>query len=401
MDSYRLRSLMGADLTVRHFAWLTLLASLGLSLIGVYCIDVASTDPAATARTFGPITLTGVVLKQLIFLAIGLGAAALVAFPHYRVVRHIAWPAMWLALALLVFLLIPAVPAWIVKPRNGARAWIDVGPVDLQPSEVAKIAFVLVMADYLRYRSNHRTLSGLLPIGVLTFIPVGLIMLEPDFGTAVIFLPTIFAMLLAAGAKIKHLAAVVLIGAAAGPAAYPLLKPYQQQRILTLIAVARGDKDAARDTAYQSFTAITLAGAGEVTGFPDAKARKLLQYYWLPERHNDMVFAVVVARFGLIGALCVLALFLAWFAGALLTAALCRDPFGRLVVVGCTAAIATQMVINICMNIGLVPIVGITLPFVSYGGSSMFTCWNMTGLVFSIAARGKPRLARPSFEFDE
>src|SRR5262249_50285615 len=104
--------------------------------------------------------------------------------------------------------------------------------------------------------------------------------------------------------------------------------------------------------------------------------------------------------FGLIGAIVTLSLFLLWFAGALLTAAMCREPFGRLVVVGCTAAVAAQMFINIGMNIGLVPIVGITLPYLSYGGSSVLTCWVMTGLISSIGPRGTPRLARPSFEFD-
>lgn len=398
MASFRLRTLIGSEVSVRHFAWLTLLASAALSLVGLYCIDVASSD---TPPAHGPITLSGVVLKQVIFLLIGLGAALLVALPHYRFVRLVAWPAMWVTLALLVFLIAPGVPSWLVTPRNGARAWINLGPADLQPSELCKIAFVLVMADYLRYRSNHRTLAGLLPIGLLTFIPVGLILLQPDLGSAAIFIPTIFAMLLAAGAKLKHLVAVVLIGMAAGPAAYPILKPYQKQRILTLIAVARGDKDAAKDEAFQSYTAITLAGAGEWTGFGDAKARKVVRFNRLPERHNDMVFAVAVARFGLLGAVSILGLFLVWFAGALLTAAMCRDPFGRLVVVGCTAAVATQMFINIGMNVGLVPIVGITLPYVSYGGSSILTCWVMTGLIWSIGARGRPRLARPSFEFDE
>jgi cell division protein FtsW (lipid II flippase) len=399
MDPARLRAIIGADLSLRHFAWLTLLASLALSVLGLYCIDVATNllppDPPL------PVTPGGVVARQAIFLAVGLLAAAAVALPHYRFVRVVAWPAMWVTLALLVFLLIPAVPAWLVTPRNGARAWINLGPVDLQPSELAKIAFILVMADHLRYRSNHRTLAGLLPIGVLTFIPVALIMLQPDFGTAAIFIPTLFAMLLAAGARLRHLVAVVLIGAAAGPAAYPLLKPYQQQRILTLIAVARGDKDAAKDTAFQAFTAITLAGAGGLDGTTDPKARALVRYNRLPERHNDMVFSVIVARFGLVGALATLALFLAWFLGALLTAALCREPFGRLVVIGCLAAIAAQVFINVGMNVGLVPIVGITLPYVSYGGSSMLTCWIMTGLIVSVGTRGHPRLARPSFEFDE
>ncbi|MBX3356993.1 MAG: rod shape-determining protein RodA [Phycisphaeraceae bacterium] len=394
MDRYTLRTLIGWDLTLGHFAWLTVGASVALSLIGVYAIDVGTRLPDSGEA------MSGLVVRQLVFLAVGLLAAGLVAFPHYRLIRMVAWPVMWVTLGLLLFLLIPVVPSWLVTPRNGARAWINLGPVDFQPSEVCKIAFVLVVSDYLRYRSSHRTLTGLLPIALITFVPVGLIMLQPDFGTAAIFIPTLFAILLAAGAKIKHLVAVVLIGAAAVPAAYPLLKPYQKQRILGLVMVMKGDREAANDTTYQSFTAITLTGAGGVSGLEDEQSRAMVRFNRLPERHNDMVFAVVVNRFGLLGGVAVLGLYLVWFAGALATAAISRDPFGRLVVVGCTAAVAAQMFINVGMNIGLVPIVGLTLPYVSYGGSSMLTVWIMTGLIFSVATRRPARMSRPTFEWD-
>src|SRR4051794_31089039 len=125
MGGYRLRALIGSDVTVRHFAWLTLLASLGLSLVGVYIIDVGTRDVGGAAGgggggAGGAGFFSGFVLKQLIFLAIGMGAAAAVALPHYRFVRLVAWPAMWVTLALLIFLIAPGVPAWLVTPRNGA-----------------------------------------------------------------------------------------------------------------------------------------------------------------------------------------------------------------------------------------------------------------------------------------
>jgi cell division protein FtsW (lipid II flippase) len=321
--------------------------------------------------------------------------------PHYRFIRLVAWPAMWVCLGLLVFLLIPQVPSWLVTPRNGARAWINLGPVDFQPAEVAKIAFIMVVANYLRYRKNHRTIVGLIPIGLIAFVPVTLIMLQPDLGMAILFVPTLFAMLVAAGAKLSHLSIVVVIAMCAAPAAYPLLKPHQKQRLLGLVHMMQESNVGADGINFQSLTARTLTGAGGVVGHPDAKARSLIKFNRLPERHNDMIYAVIVLRFGMVGGLAVLGLYLLWFAGALLTAAVCRDPFGRLVVVGCATIIAAQMFINVGMNIGIVPIIGLTLPFVSYGGSSMLTVWVMTGLVVNIAMRRPPRLARPSFEFDE
>jgi cell division protein FtsW (lipid II flippase) len=382
------------DVTFKHFAWLTVLASLALSLVGLYAIDVATAVEAEEGAS-------NLVIKQGAFIGVGLLAAIAVAFPHHRLVRFLAWPAMWVVLALLVFLLLPFVPHWLVTPRNGARAWINLGPVDFQPGEVAKIAVVLVLADYFRYRKNHRTILGLVPPALITMVPVALITLEPDLGTALLFIPCLFAMLVAAGARLKHLAVIVLLGTLAGPAAYPMLKPHQKERIAGLISMIQGSPDGADDINYQSLTAVRLAGAGQFDGVTEQESRALVHFNHLPERHNDMIFAVIVNRFGLLGGFGVLALYALWFAGAFLTAATCKDPFGRLVVIGFAAIIAAQMFINVGMNLALLPIIGLTLPFVSYGGSSMLTVWVMTGLVVSVAMRPPARLARPTFEFDD
>ncbi len=388
--------LVGRDLTFRHCAWLTVAASLALSLVGIYAIDVG-TAPAAPPM---PVTLEGLVLRQSLFLLVGICAGAAIAVPHYRYVRLLAWPAMSIALALLVFLLILFVPASLVTPRNGARAWINLGLVDFQPAEVTKIAYVMVLADYFRYRKNHRTVWGLVPPALITLVPVVLITLQPDLGTAILFIPSLLAILVAAGARLNHLTWVVLIGMVAGLASYPLLKPHQKARIVGLINMVQGNNiTGADDINYQSITAKTLSGAGGVSGTPDDKSRALVQFNRLPERHNDMIFAVVVNRFGMLGGLAVLGLYVLWVLGALLTAGASKDPFGRLVIVGCAAILMTQVFINVGMNLGLLPIIGITLPFVSYGGSSMLTVWIMTGLVVSVAMRRPQRLWRPTFEF--
>jgi rod shape determining protein RodA len=393
------QSLFGPETTARHAGWFCLAAALGLSAIGIYAIDLSERfDPAHPADA-GGMDLSHLAVKQLIFAGAGIIAALVVLLPDPRHLRAVAWPAMGLSVLLLIFLLIPVVPAWLVSPRNGVRGWINLGPIDVQPAELARIAFVLAAAEWLRHSRRHRTLLGLIPPAAITAVPVGLIFLQPDLGLASLFVPAIFAMLVAAGARLKHLLLVVLVAMAAAPAAYPFLKPYQQQRIIGLLGQLRGEQAMADDINYQALTAQMLVGAGGTTGYDDARARAVIRYAQLPERHNDMILAVIIARFGLAGGLLLVALYLLWLTGALLTAATTKDPFARLVCVGLSAFIAVQVVINLGMVVGVLPIVGLTLPFVSYGGSSMLSVWIMTGLIFSFAMRRPPRLARASFEF--
>ncbi|MEO0631763.1 MAG: FtsW/RodA/SpoVE family cell cycle protein, partial [Planctomycetota bacterium] len=149
----------------------------------------------------------------------------------------------------------------------------------------------------------------------------------------------------------------------------------------------RGSDEGAQDINFQSFTAQRLVGAGGVVGVNDTKARALVRSNRLPEAHNDMIFAVITLRFGLLGGAITLLLYMLWTVGALATAAVCKDPFGRVLVVGLTLFVAVQAVINIGMTVGLLPIIGVTMPFVSYGGSSMLTSWLMTGLILNVGLR--------------
>lgn len=375
-------------------AWICVLAGALLSLIGLYAIDVATAlDPAESAN------LSRLAMRQLIFLGVGVLAAFTVALPHYRLLGQVSTPAFLILLGLLVFLLVPFVPTALVTPRNGARAWINLGVADFQPSELCKIAFVLVIARYLRFRREHRDFIGLIPLGIITAIPVGLITLQPDLGTAMLFVPSLFAMLLAAGARVRHLGIIVLCAALAAPAVYPVLRPHQRARLDAMWQQIRGDESLNHDINFQPSTAQRLVGAGGLEGNDDERARALVYFNGLPEAQNDMVFAVLVNRFGLAGGILVLALYAAWMLGAVLTAASCREPFGRLIVVGLAAFIGAQTIVNIGMNIGLMPIIGVTLPFVSYGGSSMLASWLMTGLVFSVGLHWPPPPYRPSFEY--
>jgi cell division protein FtsW (lipid II flippase) len=381
-------------LRLTNYAWITIAAAAALTILGIYSIDIAEAlKPAPDGM------LSTNASKQTVFMLIGLGGAVGVALPPYRWLGYLSPLLMIVMVGLLIFLLIPSVPEFIVKPRNGARGWINLGVADFQPAELAKIVWVLVIARYMRYRHTHRRLGGLLPLAVITGVPVALITLQPDLGTAILFVPALFAILVAAGARIKHMALILVLAMAAAPAVYPLLLPHQKSRIVGLFKSIEGDKASGQDVNYQAYTARTLAAAGGVHGVGDDRSRVLLHFNRLPERHNDMIFSVIVNRFGLIGGLLTLGLYLAWVSGALLAAASTRDPFGRLVVVGLTAFIVTQVLINVGMNLGLLPIVGITLPFVSSGGSSLVTGWLMVGIIFNIAVRRPRPPVRDSFEY--
>ena len=373
-------------------SWLCVLAGLGLTLIGIYAIDVAQNVDAGG-------DLAAVAWRQVVFATIGMLAGTMIALPHYRVLSVFAWPLMVVMLGVLVFLLVPFVPTSIVSPRNGTRGWINLGVSDFQPSEITKIAYVFVVARYLRFRTQHRRFRGLIIPGLLTVPPVVLITLEPDLGTAALFIPSLFGILIAAGARLRHLTIIVLAAALTAPAAYPLLQPHQKTRIIGLVQQFQGDRSSAADINFQSYAAQTLIGAGQVEGVGDDAARALVHYNGLPERHNDMVFAVIVNRFGLLGALGVLGLYLVWIAGALLVAGSCKEPFGRLLAVGLAGFVVAQFIINIGMNVGILPIIGVTLPFVSYGGSSMLTVWLMTGLIANVALHRPRPPYRQSFEY--
>jgi cell division protein FtsW (lipid II flippase) len=363
-------------------AWIVVLASLALCLVGVFAIDVATVLEPTPTRVLGPVAT-----KQLVFIFVGLISAVAAAAMHYRVWGWASWLFLAFMLAFLVFVLIPFVPTWLVRPRNGARGWIDFGPIEFQPAELTKIAYVLALAWYLRYSTSHRTLLGLIPPALIAGVPIAMITLQPDFGTALLFIPVLFAVLVAAGAKLKHLAIIVLVAALAAPAMYPLLKPHQKARIEGLIQQFKGDTSADRDINMQAAAAQSLIGAGQGTGMGDPLSRAAVHYSRLPERHNDMVFAVIVNRWGFSGGLGVILLYFLWVAGALATAATIREPFARLTMVGFATFVAGQVFVNVGMNIGIVPIIGVTLPFISYGGSSMVTGWLMTGIILGIAIR--------------
>jgi len=285
--------------------------------------------------------------------------------------------------------------------RNGARCWIPLGVFDLQPSELTKLAFILALADYLSIRDNYRRWSGLLPPFLAMAVPVGLILKEPDLGSAMLFVPVLFGMLFAAGARLRHLVLVVLLGLAALPVFWWGMNAEQKSRITSLFNQQDGGPAPEGDGYHQHQAKLVLSLGGvvgsEFGGMPldDPDA------YHLPAGQTDFVFCWVGERWGLCGGVLTLLLYALLFAKGLQIAAATREPFGRLVAVGIVTLLASQAIINAGMTVGLMPIAGITLPLMSYGGSSLLSTCAALGLLMNIGMRPTFQIAPEPFRFTE
>lgn len=385
-----------------RIAWSVVLPAIALTLMGIYAITTAK--PA-----YGR--------KQWVWFAVSWVGFAIAVMPHHRRLARLAYVGFAACLVLLVVVLKTA-------PRGGAHRWIDIGLASLQPSELAKIAFVVALAEWLRFRENYRNFSGLAVPFALALVPMGLIVIEPDLGTTLLFLPTLFAMLYAAGARRKHLLGIVLMGILAMPVFWHVLRDYQRTRIAVLCRqLPDGVRDGIRNTFKLPDDHLLFGAGGMDWRFRTGDGHHLVMSLeliregrlWgdeeddpadmgvgrLPENHTDFVFAVWARDTGFLGSALMLATFgwLVW--GGLRVGRMTPDPFGRLLAVGIATMIAFQMLVNVGMTVGMAPITGITLPFVSYGGSSLVTSYVMLGLLVNVGMRRPFLLSRPAFEFNE
>lgn len=330
--------------------------------------------------------------RQLLWMLLGVPAMFAVTAFSYRRLKPWSYAFYVLCLALLV-------AVYFFPARNNSHRWIPLGVADLQPSELAKLAYVLTLSHYLIYRRNYRRLGGLIVPFLITAVPVVLILREPDLGTSLLFFPVLYAMLFAAGARLRHLVAVALLGVASLPALWSIMSAEQRSRITAVFTQVDGGP-APRGDGYhlhQSKQVLALGGVwgSELSGMPVGDAFA----YHLPASRTDFVFCLIGERWGLPGAITVFVLYLTLFARALWVAAATQEPFGRLLVVGIVALLAAQLVINTGMTVGLMPITGLTLPLLSYGGSSLLTTCVALGLVMNVGLRPGREVTGEPFRF--
>ncbi|MBE0535579.1 MAG: rod shape-determining protein RodA [Phycisphaerae bacterium] len=407
--------LTGRIVIVRLIMLATMVALVGTGIAAIY----AAGNPDPAESTGDPSVSASAWKKQVVYAFAGLLALFAINVIPYRVLgpaSYWMYPAILLILAVLLLgkpFDIPFVPR-----INGTCRWLQPIPsidIKIQPSEFCKLAYILALAWYLRFRSNYRHFRGLVGPFTLTLLAMALILMEPDLGTVILFMPILFAMLFVAGAKVKHLAIIILLGVAVSPILWGHMRPYQRMRISALLLQNAwifekaheyprlGDILAGsttnldkwmRDQGYhlrQSKYAIASAG---LRGYGFRKGPYLTQNgsnspWSLPEKHNDFIFAIIAHQWGFLGCLAILAMYGVIVMCGLEIAWLNTDPFARLITVGIIAMFVIAAIVNIAMTIGLMPITGLTLPFLSYGGSSLVVNMMAIGLLNNIG-RGRP-----------
>ncbi|MGH7354675.1 MAG: rod shape-determining protein RodA [Candidatus Rokuibacteriota bacterium] len=318
-----------------------------------------------------------VAYRQLAWFGLGFLALVVAASLDYRRVVRAA-PLLYLV-GLGGLLLVVA----FGRTVSGARRWVLVGPVSVQPSELFKICFILMVVWLLTSRwaqpLGRSTLALLVP---LVAVPLVLIVRQPDLGTALLLIPALGALLVAAGIRLRLLVGFVLAGMAALPLIWLAMKDYQRERILVFL-------DPFRDplgSAYNVIQAKIAIGSGQLLGKGVAGATQS-RLAFLPERHTDFIFAVFAEMWGFVGCLVLLTCYALLLLRGFDIAVTAREPVGRLVALGITALLATQVLVNVGMVTGLLPVVGVPLPLMSYGGSSVLVSLAALGILLSVRMR--------------
>jgi cell division protein FtsW (lipid II flippase) len=308
--------------------------------------------------------------RQLVWAGIALVAMAIAAWPSYRLADRLAYVAFVLCVPLLV-------AVYWTDPVNGAQRWLRAGPVGLQPSELAKLAFVAALARFLSRGENARRWWVLVVPAALAAIPMALILKQPDLGTAMLFVPVLLAMLFGAGVRLRYLAVLVVAAVVAAPFLWKAMSPTQRSRITGFLE-QRDTGPRPRDEGYQLHQSKLMIAYGGTAGADDANDLHL------PFDHTDFIFSVIAGRWGLAGVSAVLVALAVVVWRGLRIATCSPDPFGRLLALGIVSLLATQALINMAMTVGLAPITGLTLPFVSYGGSSLLACFVAVGILLNV-----------------
>ena len=348
-----------------HVDWALLIAVLALCMIGVVQIYSATGG-------------SGLHLTQMYGIALGLVALVICLSLDYRSLADKSHFLYLAIVGLLIFVLFFGVV------RGGSRRWIDLGPLNLQPSEFAKATVALVLAKFFGESRRGVIMRGDLVIaGAITAVPFLIIARQPDLGTAVTLLPVLFAVAFVAGMPMRIFAILGILAVLAAPIAWKFaLQDYQKERVSTFL-----DPEAdARGAGYQQLQARITTGSGGPWGKGFQKGTQG-QLRFLPVAHNDFIFSVLAEEHGFAGVIATLGLYLFVILRSLAAARLAKDRLGAYLVVGVLASFTFQVIYNITMSAGLAPVKGLTLPLMSYGGSSMIATLAGFGLILNVRMR--------------
>ncbi len=345
-----------------HFDWL--LVGLAAVLVGAGLLTLGSLVPR-------------LLMRQLAWLGIGAVVVLVLISIDYRML------ARWAYVGYVAGLMVLAAVLVLGRAAQGARRWLNVGPFTVQPSELFKLVLILTVAAYLAGREDHRPGWDRIALPLLLVAPAfALIVKQPDLGTALVLIPVVMALLFVGGARWRDLAILMGGGLAAAPAFWLFLRDYQRERLLVYL-------DPFRDplgSAWNVIQAKITIGSGQFVGkglFGGTQSRLA----FLPERHTDFIFAAFAESWGFLGAVALLAVYGLLALRGLEVAATARDSLGSLLATGATVLLASQALVNLGMVTGLLPIVGIPLPMVSYGGSALLTALGAVALIENVRMR--------------
>lgn len=353
---------------LRRLDWATWLFVTLLAAIGIVVLYSATrTESVGTAYS----------VRQGTFFLFGCLLALTIACFDYRFLVSLAPIGYGVCLLLLVAVLMVGVTV------KGGQRWLDIGPVRFQPSELTKLAVIFMLAWYFgKIGPRIRKLRYMLLAFVIAGIPAVLIFRQPNLGTAAAMAPIAFVMLYVAGCKRWHLAAIILAGLACAPVAWGVMKPYQRERVMTIISP---ESDAA-GKGWHTIQSMITVGSGGMTGKGYMEGTQTYLRY-LPEHHTDFIFSLLAEEFGFMGATIVIALYFLLFARALMIAGKSQEITGSLLVVGIVALLGFHVFVNIAITLGIMPVTGIPLPFLSYGRSFYVTTMACVGILLSVNVR--------------
>jgi rod shape determining protein RodA len=358
---------------------LVLVACVGaVSVLGALMIlsSTRGTDPDSYDTSF--------LRKQVLFIVVGVICMVAVTLVDYRRLRDFAWlpyVGVLAALALVV--------SALGEEVRGTQAWFQIGAFQLQPAEFAKVAVVLAVAVALAGREPPLRARHLVFALLLLAVPTALIMLQPDLGTALVFVAIAMGMLLMAGARARHIVVLTAVGVigVVGVVNSGVLEDYQRDR-LTLFLERNDEQDLAelQSAAYNADQSRATIASGGISGkglFEGTQTR----LGFVPEQHTDFIFTALGEELGFVGCATALAIFALMCVRIWRTAQIAQDRLGMLICVGVLSMLVFQIFQNVGMTMGIMPITGITLPFTSYGGSSTIACWIAIGLVLNVHMR--------------
>ena len=351
------------------FDWLLFGASLALSLIGVAFINSAKAGTGAGL-------LSPEAARQLVALVLGLvGLFVITRIDYHRLVAIAPW-------AFGAALLLNVVVLFAGREIGGNKAWLRLGGLSVQPAELLKVATLMLLAAVAAKREMRVRLLDIVVQCAIVALPVAIILRQKDMGTALTFAPLLAAIVFVSGIRWRWIIAVILVIAALAPVGWKTLSPHRKERVMITL-------DPQRDPSgrgYQSIQSTIAVGSGGVVGqgYKEGTQNRL---GFLPERHTDFIFAIICEEIGFLGAAFVLGLYYIVLRRLADAAILARDRLGGLLCLGAMMFIGVHLAVNVGMVLGLLPVIGITLPFLSFGGTSIIAFLAMIGLALNVRMR--------------